>query len=90
MGIVIIIICFCEMLNSFMTGTVIIIETSPLICRANQWTSFYMITASVMKDLIGESALSVFSNRDYSLKFSRTQPLTCNEEDVNRTVFRMK
>ena len=28
------------------------IETSPLICGANQWTSFYMITASVMKGLI--------------------------------------
>ena len=28
------------------------IETSPLICRVNQWTSFYMITASVMKELI--------------------------------------
>ena len=28
------------------------IETSPLICRANQWTSFYMITVSVMKELI--------------------------------------
>ena len=27
------------------------IETSSLICRANQWTSFYMITASVMKEL---------------------------------------
>ena len=27
------------------------IETSPLICRANQWTVFYMITASVMKEL---------------------------------------
>ena len=28
------------------------IETSPLICPANQWTGFYMITASVMKELI--------------------------------------
>ena len=28
------------------------IETSPLICRAKQWTSFYMITVSVMKELI--------------------------------------
>ena len=28
------------------------IETSPLICKANQWTGFYMITASVMKELI--------------------------------------
>ena len=27
------------------------VETSPLICRANQWTGFYMITASVMKEL---------------------------------------
>ena len=27
------------------------IETSPLICRANQWTDFYMITASVVKEL---------------------------------------
>ena len=25
-------------------------ETSPLICRANQWTDFYMMTASVMKE----------------------------------------
>ena len=30
-------------LNSFMTGAV---------CRANQWTGFYMITASVMKELM--------------------------------------
>ena len=27
------------------------IETSLLICRANQWTGFYMITASVLKGL---------------------------------------
>ena len=27
------------------------IETSPLICKANQWTDFYMITDSVMKEL---------------------------------------
>ena len=26
-------------------------EISPLICSANQWTGFYMITASVMKGL---------------------------------------
>ena len=26
-------------------------ETSPLICSVNQWTSFYMITASVLKGL---------------------------------------
>ena len=27
------------------------IETSPLICSANQWTNFYMITAHAMKEL---------------------------------------
>ena len=27
------------------------IETSPLICGENQWTGFYMITASIMKRL---------------------------------------
>ena len=27
------------------------IEISPLICRANQWTGFYIITVSVMKEL---------------------------------------
>ena len=26
-------------------------ETIPMICRVNQWTGFYMITASVMKGL---------------------------------------
>ena len=26
-------------------------ETSPLICSANEWTSFYMVTASVVKEL---------------------------------------
>ena len=37
--------------NSFMTRGRYHIETSPLICSANQWTGFYMITASVMKEL---------------------------------------
>ena len=32
------------------------IETSPLICGANQWTDFYMITASVMKGLNRDSS----------------------------------
>ena len=27
------------------------IETSPLICSANQWTGFYMIWTSVIKEL---------------------------------------
>ena len=27
------------------------IATSPLICSANQWTDFYMITVSIIKEL---------------------------------------
>ena len=54
---------FCKKASSWMVETVLItpclfhdgvryhIETSPLICFANQWTGFYMITASVMKEL---------------------------------------
>ena len=51
-------------------------ETSPLICRANQWTGFYMITASVMKDLKVTSAIKhentaeetiIYAHRVYSL-----------------------
>ena len=38
-------------INSFMTEAVNQIETSPLICWANRWTGFYMITASVVKEL---------------------------------------
>ena len=30
------------------------IETSPLINKANQWTGFYMIGTTVMKELIKE------------------------------------
>ena len=33
------------------------IETSPLICRANQWTSFYMEGSSVIKELNGVVAV---------------------------------
>ena len=31
------------------------IESSPLICSANQWTGFYMMMASVMKALMSQS-----------------------------------
>ena len=40
-----------EHLRLFHDGGRYHIETSPLICRANQWTGFNMITASVMKEL---------------------------------------
>ena len=36
------------------------IETSPLICSANQWNGFYMITAFVMKELKRGSNKCVF------------------------------
>ena len=35
----------------FQDGVRYHIETSPLICSANQWTGFYIIAAPVMKEL---------------------------------------
>ena len=43
--------------KSFMTGR-FQIDTSPLICRANLWTGFYMITVSVVKELIRQKGKS--------------------------------
>ena len=40
-----------QFLELFHDGGRFHIETSPLICSANQWTGFYMITASIMKEL---------------------------------------
>ena len=40
-----------EFSETFQDGGRYHIETSPLICRSNQWTGFYMITASVLKEL---------------------------------------
>ena len=37
-------------------------ETSPLVCFANQWTGFYMIRISVMKELKQEMKLKNFSS----------------------------
>ena len=43
-------------------------ETSPMICIANQWTGFYLIGASVMKELI--KAVSFSQNcRNWLLLF---------------------
>ena len=39
-----------QAINSFMTEVTYHIETSPLIWYGNQWTGFYMIEASVMKE----------------------------------------
>ena len=35
-----------------MMEVLIIVKTSPLICRTNQWTGFYMIGTSVMRELM--------------------------------------
>ena len=45
-----------EGLNSFTDWGPYHIETSPLICTTNQWTGFYMIETSVMKELDNASA----------------------------------
>ena len=47
-------LCKCSFLNfsePFHDGGFCHIETSPLICSANQWTDFYMRAASIMKEL---------------------------------------
>ena len=44
-----------------MTEVPIIMETSPLIYKANQWTGFYMIRISAMKELIGGRVLVDFT-----------------------------
>ena len=49
----------------FHDGGLYHIETSPLICSANQWTGFYMISASVMKGLIQKL------NENHSLCYSK-------------------
>ena len=38
-------------LSLFKDGDLYHIETIPLICRANQWTGFYMIRTFVMEEL---------------------------------------
>ena len=42
------------------------IETSPLICGTNQWTGFYMITASVMKGLNKDRVFTICSSCEYT------------------------
>ena len=50
--------CIVTLIITFFTMEVpIIIETSPLICRVNHWTGFYIIGTSVMKELRGMKAI---------------------------------
>ena len=58
------------------------IETSPLICRANQWTGFYMIMFSFMKELIKRlcNFHTFFSNSDRKRYVQKQPPeVLCNE-----------
>ena len=50
--------CEWHQLWLFHDGGCYHIETSPLICSANQWAGFYMITASIMKELSKFNVLS--------------------------------
>ena len=51
-------------------------ETSPLICRANQWTRFYMIGTFVIKEL--RNALLLFKNvQRYLLLYSNSLEKKC-------------
>ena len=62
-----------ENFNFLTKGRSYHVGTSPLICRANQWTGFYMITASVMKDLRKLQTLRANNSRIrriYNAKFS--------------------
>ena len=47
-----------------MTGGPYHIETSSLMCRATQWTGFYMMRASVMKQLmeINKAVNDIYQN----------------------------
>ena len=63
--------------------------TTPLICRANQWTGFYMITASVMKEL--NKYFRIF-HEDFLITwrllktFETTSSLTMYKEIVNKEI----
>ena len=50
--------------NSFMTKASHT-ETSPLISSANQWAAFYMITASVLKELSFDTKSGALAVREY-------------------------
>ena len=44
-------------------------RTSPLICRANQWTGFYMISASVMTiSLLQQKLCLLEEGQEYDLR----------------------
>ena len=64
-------------------------ETSPLICRANQWTGLYMIGTFVMNEL--RNALLLFKNVQYLLlnsnSLEESMHLFQNTCSYNQSIF---
>ena len=52
-------------------------ETSPLICSANQWAGFYIITAFVMKGLKSDK-----ENHDFILRSNLCKLLQTRDESA--------
>ena len=50
---------FCVTVQLFHEGGPYHIDTSPLICRPSQWTGFYMIGSSAMKELTYHNKISM-------------------------------
>ena len=57
-------------------------ETSPLICSANQWSGFYMITVSVMKELNHEQILKKIPSFDRKIFISDSVKTNLWQEHV--------
>ena len=64
------------------------IETSPLIWSANQWTGFYMIRTSIMKELRKKYKLAIF-DKVASLRLQKTlaQVFSCEFCEISRQLF---
>ena len=52
-----------------------------MICRANQWTGFYMITASVMKELRKKDLLISFMKVTMEIKMFQSQKTKNSSDD---------
>ena len=52
-----------------------------MICRANQWTGFYMITASVMKELRKKDLLISFMKVTMEIKMFKSQKTKNSSDD---------
>ena len=73
------------------------IEASPLIFRVNQWTGFYMITASVMKELKifkmrfdKSSHRRCYTTKVFFLKETPTQVFSCEYCEIFKKTYLWK